>query len=185
MLCCIWFPLLAAEPEPLQETLKQTQAVGYMRVTKLSEELRNNTVQQVVTFVLCGQSAGLGDLKELEITYNKPAKAEKDVLEVSGPVFTVGSRCVLLLTVKEEHQEIVAWLKINDEGKFVTEGIGEDIGLKPNLKADAVVQLIASKIKKTDRASSNRPKPPPTARNQPWNLMRSSPLRRVWPFFPR
>ncbi|MFT3868614.1 MAG: hypothetical protein QM715_08950 [Nibricoccus sp.] len=156
---------------------------------KLSEELQENAVQHVATLALCGRSAGLGELKELATHFFPPSvpQPDKNTKEVipGEPIFVIGSRCIVLLIWKNNRWETLRRLKVTEEGMFDEEGIGQDIGLKPGISADNVVQLISAKIKNQGQPSKDRPKPPPTARNQPWNLMRASPLRRVWPFFPR
>lgn len=179
--------LCAADSVPLREIVAKTKAVAHVRVTRITEELQDDKVRHVVTFALCGRNSGLGELKELEVHFTPPPKPETEepAAPATEPIFDVGHRCVVLLTSRDTRWESLFRLKITEDGQFVEEGIGEDIGLKPNAEADAVVQLIAAKIVPPGQLKKDRPKPPPTARNQPWNLMRASPLRRVWPFFPR
>lgn len=179
-LCCFALQVRAEGPVPLQQTIGQSQAVAFMRVTRVSEELHGKTVRRTITFSLCGRSFGLGGLKEITVPIDAPEKPDTDTVNPPPPM---GGRYVLLLALKDERWEMAARLTISEDGKLAEAGIGEDIGLKPGADADAVVRVIARLLPRPDRAS--RPKQPPTARNQPWNLMRSSPLRRVWPFFPR
>lgn len=183
---CISLRLFAADPVMLKETLANTQAVAHVRVIKLVEELQDSTVQHIATLSLCGRSAGLGEFKELATHFSpSPPPSDKKEADPAEPVFVIGSRCIALLTWRNNRWETLRRLKVTEEGIFDEEEIGQDIGLKPGTSADAVVQFIAAKIKKSGQNPKDRPKPPPTARNQPWNLMRASPLRRVWPFFPR
>lgn len=187
VLSCASLRLFAADPVPLQETLPKTQAVAHVRVIKLAEELQDNAVLHIATLSVCDRSAGLGELKELAVHFfpAPPPQSDKKETAPAEPIFVIGSRCIVLLTWKNNRWETLRRLKVTEEGFFNEEGIGEDIGVKPGTDADTVVQLIAAKIKKSGQSPKDRTKLPPTARNQPWNLMRASPLRRVWPFFPR
>lgn len=175
--------LAAAELVPLKDVVAKSHAVAYVRVIKVTEELHEEVVLHFATLSLCGRSSGLGDAKEFDAHFSPPPKPEGENAPAPEPVFVVTQRCIVLLARQNNRWETVRRLCITEDGKFVEEGLGEDIGLKPGAEADAVVQLLATKINSS--LQKNRPKPPPTARNQPWNLMRSSPLRRVWPFFPR
>lgn len=175
--------LAAAELVPLKDIVAKSHAVAYVRVVKVTEELQKETVLHFATLTLCGRASGLDDAREFDAHYSPPAKPDGNDAPPPEPVFVVAQRCIVLLARQNDRWHTVHRLCIAEDGKFFAEGVGEDIGLKPGIEADAVVQLLATKINPS--LKKTRPKPPPTARNQPWNLMRSSPLRRVWPFFPR
>jgi hypothetical protein len=179
-------PLVLALPTALfagsssysKETIEQARAVAHVRVTKLAEELREEKLFQIVTFTLCGAESGLGNAKEVSVLF-LVSDTDRKAFEN-----TIGERYVVLFAPKKGGWQAVGWFCLSNEGKLGEDEAGREAGLKPGTEADAVVQLLAVKLKKDSPVETARPKPP-TARNQPWNLMRASPLRRVWPFFPR
>ena len=185
-LCSATALLRAAEPEPtpLSETIKITQAVAYVRVTHVTEELHEDHVQHTATLTLCGRAAGLAEETQIEITWNLPATNETTP-EGQHPKFATGERWIVLLASRNRHWEVLRPLTISPEGKISDERLGAEIGFQPGIDADAAVQLIAAHLESTERRSTPRPTSPSiSGRNQPWKLMRTSPLRRVWPFFP-
>lgn len=168
--------LFAAESGCTREALGRAQAVAHMRVTKLADELQENGVQHLATLTLCGAAGGLGETREVTVQL----AADKDGhTDFSVPI---GSRCVVLLAPRGGGWQLAGWLGLTDDGKFVDEQAGRSLDLKVGEDADAVVLVLEAKLKKAGHPAQERPKPPPTGRNQPWNLMRASPLRRVWPF---
>ncbi len=185
VLGCTSLRLLAAPPVPLQEILSRTQAVAHVRVTKLAEELKEETVHHHATLSICGLSSGLAPLREFEADIPPPAKTSEKDQPPADPLFAVGDHCIVLLAWRQDHWETLHRLRLAEDGRFMEEEVGTDIGLAPDTSADSVVQLISARITRPAHIKKDRPKPPPTARNQPWNLMRASPLRRVWPFLPR
>jgi len=186
LLCCAFLQLRGAEPAPLAEVLKTAQAVAYVHVTHASEELHDNLIQRTATLTLCGRATGVGEQTQLEIIWTAPAKADEARPIDKTPLFSVGDRCIVLLTNRSGHWETVGRLNVSPEGKFQDENVGTDIGLKAGIDANAAVQLIEARLKKEERHTAQRiAPPPPSARSQPWKLMRVSPLRQIWPFFPR
>jgi len=186
LFCSATALLRAAEPAqtPLSETIKITQAVAYVRVTHVTEELRENQVQHTATLTLCGRAAGLAEETQIEIAWDLPSNNETK-LEGLHPKFSTGERWIVLLASRNGHWEVLRPLTISPEGKIADERLGAEIGFQPGIDADAAVQLIAAHLEKTDRRSATRATSPSlSGRNQPWKLMRTSPLRRVWPFFP-
>lgn len=181
-LFCLGLPSFGAVSVSLKEVLARAQAVAHVRVTKLTETLHDNDIQRLVTFSVCGQGFGLGETKEIEAHFNSPPKTESEGAPTADPPFAIARQFVLVLARHDNTWEILHRLPLTEEGRFVESNLGEEVGLKPGLEASAVVQLLSAKIGSAEQRQ--RPKPPPTARNQPWNLMRSSPLRRVWPFLP-
>lgn len=186
MICCANVQLWAADQTPLTEVIKESQAVAYVRVTQAAEELHGDVIQHTATLVRCGRAAGLGEQTQIEISWDVPTKAAEQKLENGTPSFSVGEQCIVLLTKQEERWRPILRLNISPEGKFLEKDLGADINLQPGTDADVAVQLIEPHLKKPERRTVQRATPaPPTARNQPWKMMRVSPLRRVWPFFPR
>ncbi|MFT3783333.1 MAG: hypothetical protein QM790_15085 [Nibricoccus sp.] len=180
ILCCTPLPLLA-ESRPLTEAVGHAQAVAFVRVQKASQEVRNEKVHHVVTFEVCGRASGVPASAEVEVEFDRPAKPSEPIPEELK--FAAGGRCILLLHREQNQWQVVDAVKTGEDGNVCADQPGEDIGLKDGMSAEAAVEIIAFKIKR--ERLKDRPQPSPTARNQPWNLMRSSPLRRVWPFFPR
>jgi hypothetical protein len=185
LICMTTLQLWAAEsaPPPLSETLKTVQAVAFVRVTHATEELRDNRVLRTATFTLCGRETGLGDQTQFDIVWDLVPPSDGEKQTTKPPLFSVGDRCVILLVNREGHWETVRHLGISVEGKLQEENVGTEIGLQAGLEANVVVQMIEVQLKNTARRSTQRIAPP-SARNQPWKLMRTSPLRRIWPFFP-
>jgi hypothetical protein len=187
LICMTTVQIWAADPAPtsLTEIVKTAQAVAYVRVTRASEALHDDQVQRTATLTVCGRSAGLEKQNQLEIFWDVSAKDDRAKPDRTPPVFVVGNRCVVLLANRDGHWEAVHQLNVSPEGKLLEEGFGADLGLQSGIDADAAVQLIEKHLKNADRRSTQRVvPPPPSARNQPWKLMRASPLRRIWPFFP-
>jgi len=178
--------LRAAAPGPasLSETIKITEAVAYVRVTHVTEELHENNIQRTATLTRCGRATGLAEQTQIEITWEIPTRNEAKP-ENQRPKFITGERWVVLLTSRNGRWEVLRPLALSPEGKIIEEGLGAEIGFQPGIDADAAVQLIAAHLETTERRSTPRGTSPSlSGRNQPWKLMRTSPLRRVWPFFP-
>ena len=187
LICMTTVQIWAADPAPtsLTEIVKTAQAVAYVRVTHAAEALRDDQVQRTATLTLCGRSAGLDKQTQLEIFWEVSTKNDQSKPDRTSPVFVVGNRCVVLLANRDGHWEAAYQLNVSPEGKLLEEGIGAELGLQSGIDADTAVLLIEKHLKNTDRHSTQRVvPPPPSARNQPWKLMRASPLRRIWPFFP-
>lgn len=185
VLSVLTLPLYAAEPAPPPNFIKLTDAVAFMRVTKVSEELHDKVVEHSVTLSLCGRATGLDEQTELDLPFELPANKEATPPEKTEPVFNVGQRYLVLLVRRDEEWVLLRKLAVSEEGKLTTDETGLALELKAGTEANVAVQLITDKIKKENRPPRTRPPSAPTPRNQPWNLMRASPLRRVWPFFPR
>lgn len=178
-------PLYAAEPAQTPNLIKLTEAVAFVRVTKVSEELHDKAIEHIVTLSLCGRASGLDEKTELDLPFELPTNKEATPPEKTEPVFNVGQRYLVLLVQRDEEWVLLRKLAVSEEGKLTADETGLALELKAGTEANAAVQLITDKIKKENRPPRTRPPSAPTPRNQPWNLMRASPLRRVWPFFPR
>ena len=187
ILCLTSAQVRAAEPAPvtLTELLKATQAIASLRVTHTDEELRDDQVLRTATLTVCGRASGLGEQTQLEISWTDPAKTNESKPDTNSPAVSVGKRCVVLLANRDGHWAALRKLNVSPEGKVADDNIITELGLTPGCDADAAVLALETQWKKTDRRSAQRiAPPPPSARNQPWKLMRASPLRRIWPFFP-
>ena len=178
-------PLYAAEPAQPPNLIKLTDAVAFMRVIKVSEELHDKVVEHIVTLSLCGRATGLGELTELALPFEPPTNKDGTTPEKPEPLFSVGQRYLVLLTAHDEHWQLLRKFPVSEEGKLMTDETWLAQELKVGTEANIAVQLITDKITKENHAPRARPPAVATPRNQPWNLMRASPLRRVWPFFPR
>lgn len=171
--------LWSAESFLPAKALGEAQGVANVRVTKAVDELREEGVLRFVTFSVVGKCHGLEERTEVVVPL--PTHEHREEQEAA---FAVGRRWVVLLLNQKGRWEVIGWLAVTDENHLAEPSVGQELGLKAGLEADAAVELLAARLRKDEPAGTNRPKAAPSARNQPWNLMRASPLRRVWPFFP-
>ena len=156
--------LRAAAPGPasLSETIKITEAVAYVRVTHVTEELHENNIQRTATLTRCGRATGLAEQTQIEITWEIPTRNEAKP-ENQRPKFITGERWVVLLTSRNGRWEVLRPLALSPEGKIIEEGLGAEIGFQPGIDADAAVQLIAAHWKRQSAVQPRavRPRPSP------------------------
>lgn len=181
LLCCAGLRSLAAGPVVPGEAFRRADAVASVRVTRVSEELQGEMAVLVVNLSVAGAASGLAERREITI---RVAPGGEGAAQGGAAAWPLGGRFIILFAGRDARCEVVARLELSSEGRLADGADCAGLALAPGTDADAAVAAIAERLGKP-RCERDRPPVPPKARSQPWNLMRSSPLRRVWPFFPR
>lgn len=182
VLCSTTLNLSALEDGGFSRALASADAVANVRVTRLGDELRGDTVVQVVRFTISGRESGLAGISAVDVALPPAPAPSQDAPE--QPVYAVGERYIVLLSGPDTRWSVAKSLHVADDGHVMAGATAAGLVIEPGADADAAVAAIAARLERR-RADRERRATPPSARNQPWNLMRSSPLRRVWPFLPR
>lgn len=137
-----------ARHAPIEQTLEETEAVAYIRVTSVVEELQGEMMHRHATLTVMGESYGLKGATSLVVGFGRPWKfpgSEGGAFAAAAsdaPFFLLGHRSIVLLRHREGRWIVLRQIYLSDKGEVLEPKVFIPVGFDRGAEAnDAVKQL--------------------------------------------
>jgi hypothetical protein len=145
---------------PIEATLQHAEAIAYVRVTSVTEDLKDGLVTRRATLSVVGKAYGIKDVLSFEVPFGLPSKLGSISVASDAPLFILGQRSVVVLKSDGNGQHVLRQIFVSDEGKIEEPEVFRALGFDRGAKADFAVDCLIAAMKKKPTQS---PEPTPTA----------------------
>jgi hypothetical protein len=153
LLATLTCPALARHG-PIESTLKFTEAIACVRVTSVTEDLRQGIVYQRANLTPIGNSYGMSDHSSIEVEFGIPAKPGTRSFSSDSPYFQIGQRSIVLLKRDGDRWLVLRQISLSDEGKVEEPEIFRALGFNYGSKASFAVDCLIAALKKIPKSES-------------------------------
>jgi hypothetical protein len=129
---------------PIESTLESTEAVAWIRVTSVTEELRDELIHRHAVLTIIGNSHGLAPASTINVEFGVPSRPPARTVSSDGPFFLPGQRSILLLGRERERWVVLRQIYLSDDDTVAEPEIFRPLGFDRGASARyAVDRLIA------------------------------------------
>ncbi len=139
-----------ARNAPIEDTLKAADAIAYVQVVSVAEDLKEGVITRRATLSVVGKSHALKDRLPFEVPFGLPSKLGSVSLSSDSPLFIIGHRCIVVLKRDGARQSVLRQISVSDGGKIQEPEVFRALGFDRGADADFAVDCLIAAMKKTE-----------------------------------
>ena len=150
---------------PNETILNSADAIAYVQVVSVSEDLKDGVVTRRATLRDIGRSYAPKNNAAFEVPFGLPSKLGDSGPSSDSPFFILGRRCIVVLKLGGAQPIVLRQIYVSDHGKIEEPRIFQPLGFDRGADADFAVERLIAAMKKE---SVQLPEPTiPSSRGQP------------------
>ncbi|MEO5959210.1 MAG: hypothetical protein ABIZ49_11130, partial [Opitutaceae bacterium] len=137
-------------PAPLEWTLEATEAVALIRVTSVTEELREELLYRHAILTVIGAAHGLAAGAAISVEFGVPSRPPVLAAASDSPFFFIGNRSIVLLKREREQWIVLRQIYLSKEDDTIAEprvfrALGFDRGSPARFAVDRLIAAVVNK----------------------------------------